>query len=43
MTIQKENGAPGRYVGENISTMENLFLLAVFEMHVHLVLQEKEA
>ena len=39
----KDYGAPGSYAGETISTMEDLFLLAVFEMYTHLVLQEKEA
>ena len=39
----KDYGAPGAYAGEAISTMEDLFLLAVFEMYIHLVLQEKEA
>lgn len=39
----KEYGTPGRYAGETISTMEDLFLVTVFEMYVHLVLQEKEA
>lgn len=36
----KEYGAPGRYAGETIETMEDLFLLAVFEMYIHLVLKE---
>lgn len=39
----KDYGAPGVYAGEAISTMEDLFLLAVFEMYIHLVLQEKKA
>ena len=39
----KEYGTPGGYAGETIDTMEDLFLLAVFEMYIHLVLQEKEA
>lgn len=34
----KEYGAPGEYAGETIDTMEDLFLSAVFEMYVHLVL-----
>lgn len=37
----KEYGAPGRYAGETIDTMEDLFLLAVFEMYIHLVLKEE--
>ena len=36
----KEYGAPGQYAGETIDTMEDLFLLAVFEMYTHLVLRE---
>lgn len=36
----KEYGAPGGYAGETIETMEDLFLLAVFEMYIHLVLKE---
>ena len=36
----KEYGAPGGYAGEIIDTMEDLFLLAVFEMYIHLVLKE---
>ena len=36
----KEYGAPGGYAGETIDTMEDLFLLAVFEMYIHLVLKE---
>ena len=35
----KEYGAPGGYAGETIDTMEDLFLLAVFEMYIHLVLK----
>lgn len=38
----KDYGAPGAYAEEAKSTMEDLFLLAVFEMYIHLVLQEKE-
>ena len=30
----KEYGAPGGYAGETIDTMEDLFLLAVFEMYI---------
>lgn len=36
----KEYGAPGGYAGETIDTMEDLFLLAVFEMYIHLVLND---
>lgn len=36
----KEYGVPGGYAGETIDTMEDLFLLAVFEMYIHLVLKE---
>ncbi|EIM2921270.1 hypothetical protein K5Z73_005027 [Escherichia coli] len=36
----KEYGSPGGYAGETIDTMEDLFLLAVFEMYIHLVLKE---
>lgn len=36
----KVYGAPGGYAGETIDTMEDLFLLAVFEMYIHLVLKE---
>lgn len=36
----KEYGTPGGYAGETIDTMEDLFLLAVFEMYIHLVLKE---
>ena len=36
----KEYGAPGGYAGETIDTMEDLFLLAIFEMYIHLVLKE---
>lgn len=36
----KEYGAPGGYAEETIDTMEDLFLLAVFEMYIHLVLKE---
>ena len=36
----KDYGAPGGYAGETIDTMEDLFLLAVFEMYIHLVLKE---
>lgn len=36
----KEYGAPGGYAGETIDTMEDLFLLSVFEMYTHLVLKE---
>ena len=36
----KEYGAPGGYAGETIDTMEDLFLLAGFEMYIHLVLKE---
>lgn len=36
----KEYGAPGGYAGETIDKMEDLFLLAVFEMYIHLVLKE---
>ena len=36
----KKYGAPGGYAGETIDTMEDLFLLAVFEMYIHLVLKE---
>ena len=36
----KEYGAPGGYAGETIDTMEDLFLLAVLEMYIHLVLKE---
>lgn len=39
----KEYGAPGGYAGETIDTMEDLFLLAVFEMYTHLVLKEVQA
>lgn len=37
----KEYGTPGGYAGETIATMEDLFLLAMFEMYTHLVLKEK--
>ena len=36
----KEYGALGGYAEETIDTMEDLFLLAVFEMYIHLVLKE---
>lgn len=36
----KEYGAPGGYAGETIDTMEDLFLLAVFEMYIHLILKD---
>lgn len=35
----KEYGAPGEYAGETIDTMEDLFLLALFEIYTHLVLK----
>ena len=35
----KEYGLPGGYAGETIDTMEDLFLLSVFEMYIHLVLK----
>ena len=35
----KEYGAPGGYAGETIDTMEDLFLLAIFEIYIHLVLK----
>lgn len=36
----KEYGAPGGYAGETIDTMEDLFLLSVFEMYVNIVEQK---
>ena len=36
----KEYGAPGGYAGETIDTMEDLFLLTVFEIYIHLILKE---
>ena len=33
-------GSPGGYAGETIDTMEDLFLLSVFEMYTCLVLKE---
>lgn len=36
----KEYGAPGGYAGETIDTMEDLFLLTVFEIYTHLLLKE---
>lgn len=38
----KNYGTPGEYVDETIDTMEDLFLLSVFEMYTKLVLDEKE-
>ena len=35
----KEYGAPGEYAGETIDTMEDLFLLALFDIYIHLVLK----
>lgn len=35
----REYGAPGDYAGETIDTMEDLFLLALFEIYVNLVLK----
>ena len=35
----KEYGAPGKCAGETIDTMEDLFLLTVFEMYIHLLLK----
>lgn len=36
----KDYGSPGGYAGETIDTMEDLFLLSVFEMYTRLVLKE---
>lgn len=36
----KNYGSPGAYDGETIETMEDLFLLSVFEMYTRLVLKE---
>lgn len=38
----KNYGTPGEYADETIDTMEDLFLLSVFEMYTKLVLDEKE-
>lgn len=38
----KDYGSPGGYDGEVIETMEDLFLLALFEMYTNLVLFDKE-
>lgn len=37
----KNYGAPGGYSGETIDTMEDLFLLAVFHMYIHLILSDE--
>lgn len=37
---EKNYGSPGAYDGETIDTMEDLFLLAVFEMYVNLILKD---
>lgn len=37
----KEYGAPGGYAGETIETMEDLFLLAVFHIYIHLILKDE--
>lgn len=39
----KDYGSPGSYAGETIDTMEDLFLLSVFEMYTRLVLKGGEA
>lgn len=40
MESDKNYGSPGCYAGESIETMEDLFLLSVFEMYTRLVLKE---
>lgn len=40
MESDKNYGAPGGYDGETIETMEDLFLLALYEMYTCLVLKE---
>lgn len=40
--LDKDYGSPGGYAGETIDTMEDLFLLSVFEMYIRLVLKEVE-
>lgn len=39
--LEKNYGAPGGYAGEPIETMEDLFLLSVFEMYTRLVLEDE--
>lgn len=39
---KKDYGDPGGFAGETIDTMEDLFLLSVFEMYTQLVLDETE-
>lgn len=41
--LDKDYGSPGDYAGETIDTMEDLFLLSVFEMYTRLVLKGGEA
>ncbi len=36
-TIHFNDGSPGAYAGEEIETMEDLFLLALFEIYTNLV------
>lgn len=42
-TSGKDYGSPGSYARETIDTMEDLFLLSVFEMYTRLVLKGGEA
>lgn len=35
----KDYGSPGSYAGEAIDTMEDLFLLSLFEMYTRLILK----
>ena len=35
----KDYGSPGSYAGETIDTMEDLFLLSLFEMYTRLILK----
>ena len=39
----KDYGAPGGYAGETIDTMEDLFLLSVYEMYIHWILKDDAA
>lgn len=41
MESDKNYGAPGGYGGETIETMEDLFLRALYEVYIHLVLKER--
>ena len=38
--IDKSYGSPGGYDGEVIETMEDLFLLALFEIYVNLLINK---